>query len=449
MTTRSNPTNATEMKIRENEIIQRRGKQIMKRLPFEINQIILMYLEDGRGINIKALQSWRIFMASSAIRPNNNFEGFSGINEMMYNPFNEALNRCYRKTEVAYRCGDMSNEVRYMNRSASTKPYEEESPKDYFIDVVVNKVERETQIRDMIMSSDFFPHIGRYEYIRLILEVCGYVGEATILIAETPTHHNNTGVYELRRVMEDNAIAEYGTTVGQIYNCYDCYRFPDDDAEILYRYRWIAEFRPEILYVIFLRFPQDVRKEMLNHYSRDCQHFPRMTDREHGQFCDKLFSSGRETLRVDEISYLQGSDLGRCLLLSMILLDIDANGRKTYIWNMAIFEKFGVSYGARGNFKIFLIELSRIWGVEKMLKEAYRWRKRIDEAIGLLDTNTARACAYDGEMYKFERVFRLEDLDNEENYEDLNDDGDGDGIIHDVNPEEIDGDALDGDGGNY
>jgi hypothetical protein len=431
MSAQSNPINATEMKIRENEIIQRRGKQIMKRLPFEINQIILMYLEDGRGINIMMLQSWRIFMASSAIRPNNNFEGFSGINEMMYNPFNEALNRCYRKTEAAYRYGYMCDDVTYMRRmtSLSSSPTSEKL-RDFFNEFVVNTVARETQIRDMIISSDFFPHIGRYEYIRLIME--GHRGDATILIAQTPTHHNNTGVYETRELRNDNTIAEYGNAVRQIHHC-DKYH-PTNDR-IRCRYRWVTDFNPEILHEIFIRFPQDVRKEIRLYYACHHKRIPETETIGHAHANGKLFN-GSGVLTVEEIRFLQGSDLGRCLLLSMILLDIDANGRNTYVWNVAIFETFEDTYGARGNFKIFLIELLRIWGVEKMANEAYRWRNTIDEVHQELNPNTpreellpntARVCAYDGSVYKFERVFRLEDLDNEENYEDEDEDDDGDG----------------------
>jgi hypothetical protein len=402
MTTRSNPTNATEMKIRENEIIQRRGKQIMKRLPFEINQIILTYLEDGRGVNIMMLQSWRIFMASTTIKSN---------------PLNDALNRRYRKTEVAYRYGKMCDDVIYMRRmtSLSSTPTSEEL-RDFFNKSIDDSVALETQIRDMIMSSDFFPHIGRYEYIRLILE--GNRGEATIIIAQTPTHHNDTGVYETRELTDDNAIAEYGKTVRQIYNSY---KLTDDG--IRHKNRWIAEFDPEILYEIFQRFPQDVRIEMRDFYEWQRQHLPDTDTIGHARANSKLLFHSSGVLTVEEIRYLQGSELGRCLLLPMILLDIGDNGRKTYMWNLEIFQAGGGSYYARGNFKIFLIELSRIWGLGKMLNEAYRWRKTIDEANGQLNSYIPRVWAYNGIMLKVNPIFGLEYLD----YEDEDEDDDGDG----------------------
>jgi hypothetical protein len=46
------------------KLIKKKGGAIMKRLPFEINQRILSYLEDERGININALNDWRIFVES-------------------------------------------------------------------------------------------------------------------------------------------------------------------------------------------------------------------------------------------------------------------------------------------------------------------------------------------------------------------------------------------------
>jgi hypothetical protein len=87
------------------------------------------------------------------------------------------------------------------------------------------------------------------------------------------------------------------------------------------------------------------------------------------------------------------------------------------------FVKWGGDYHASGNFKIFLIELSRIWGLGKMLNEAYRWRKTIGEANGQLNSYTPKIWAYNGIMLKVNPIFGLEYLD----YEDEDEDDDGDG----------------------
>ena len=116
------------------ELIKRNGAKLMKRLPFEINQHILSFLEDGRGINVLALNDWRVFIESERYVRRKLFP-------RMYKRgkgFNERMNERFERTE--YMCANIAENGLTKHSIANT--------------IIEN------------LMSDYFPSIKRWELIR-------------------------------------------------------------------------------------------------------------------------------------------------------------------------------------------------------------------------------------------------------------------------------------------
>jgi hypothetical protein len=196
------------------ELIKRKGARIMKRLPFEINQRILSYLEDERGINIITLKNWRIFIDSVKL-----------CDRCMYGGFNNLMNCQFETTEYSILPADGERDMVYLTET----------------------------IRETIMSG-YFSSIKRKELIRFdngIRIDDEYVNENMneneinfdyINITIAKNNYENSGKYRIRVITDNEIIGEYSDlltenfhgdnrligliTAENIYNCLTDEDFP-------------------------------------------------------------------------------------------------------------------------------------------------------------------------------------------------------------------------------